>query len=149
MVVSTAHDMRSFFLSMVLGICLCVMADMVRAVFSRVKNRSAADFAIWLSVGVTAFSAWLYFLGGEVRAYMLIAAFFTAIIYLCLLERHIFHVFLMITQTISYFFEIILKILLTPLKFLCKIIGKYVNRAKKKFFKKVEDEYEEKACDKA
>ena len=37
------------------------------------------------------------------------------------------------------FFNIILKILLTPVRFFCKILGVYIVKAKQKSFRKVED----------
>lgn len=145
MVVSTLHEVHGFFAAIVFALAMCVFGDAVHAVGTFAKRRSVADFIGWCTRGAAAFFGWLYFLKGELRIYMAVSALLTAILYLLLVERYVFRMFLCAIRTICVFFEIILKILLTPQKFLCKIINKYVNRAKNKFCKKVKDEYEEKA----
>lgn len=147
MVVSASHELKGLAVSVAAAILFGIIYDFTRAL-RRVSGKNLlTDALCWIMICAVCGGIWLRVLGGELRWYMAIGAFSGAALYFALAGRYVFRVFLFLAELICRFFHIILKILLTPLKFLCKMIGVYIKRAKNKFFRKVEDKNDEKtAC---
>ena len=147
MVVSASYELKTFGASVLMALAFGLLYDLVRA-FSRVTEKKVMwDLFGWSASCVLCGTGWFYFLGGELRWYMVVAALFSGILYFLTLEKYVFLAFSFLSTLIYRFFNIILKIVLTPLKILCKILGVYIKKAKTKFFRKVEDKnYEKKAC---
>ena len=147
MVIVASYEIRTFFASIILALILGIIYDLMQA-FGRVtKKRAICDFAGWGIICILCGGLWLYAQNGELRWYMVTAAVLSGILYFLTVEKYVLRMFLYLASLICRFFDFILKILLTPLNFLCKILGVYIKRAKTKFFKKVEDKNDEKtAC---
>lgn len=147
MVVSASHELEGLAASVVAAILFGIIYDFMRAL-RKVSGKSIlTDALCWIMICAVCGGIWFRFLGGELRWYMAIGAFSGAVLYFALAGRYVFLVFSFLAELICRFFHIILKLLLTPLKFLCKMISVYIKKAKTKFFRKVEDENDEKtAC---
>ncbi len=147
MVVSTVYELESFAASILIGILAGSIYDIFRSI-RYVSGRDApADVVMWLLIIVSSAFLWYKFQNGEIRWYMLVGAALSILLYFLLISRIVFCVFSFCVRKICLFLNIFFKLLLTPLRFLCKIISVYIKKAKTKFSKKVEDKnYEEKAC---
>lgn len=143
MVVSASHELKGLAVSFAAAILFGIIYDFARAL-RRVSGKSIlTDALCWIMICAVCGGIWLRLLGGELRWYMAMGAFSGAALYFALAGRYVFIAFSFLVE----FFHIILKFLLTPLKFLCKMISVYIKKAKTKFFRKVEDENDEKtAC---
>ena len=95
-------------------------------------------------VSVSVCSVWFLVQNGEIRWYMVLGTLFSGLIYFCLISEYIFFALHFVVDMTYRFFRIFFKILLTPSRFLCKIICVYVKGARSKFSKKVEEKYDEK-----
>ncbi len=147
MVISAAYELKTFGASIIIALAFGLLYDLVRALSGVAGKKAIADLFGWGLICILCAGGWFYLLGGELRWYMVAAALASGILYFLTLEKYVFSAFLFLTLCICRFFNIILKIVLTPLKILCKILGVYIKKAKTKFFKKVEDKnYEKKAC---
>lgn len=147
MVISTTYEMQSFLASIAIGVLAGVIYDIARSIRRVFMKDTPADIFMWLSIIISSALIWQGFQNGEMRWYMVVGALLSGLLYLLLISRFAFCIFSFLVKKIYSFFDIIFKLLLTPIKFLCKIISVYVKRAKTKFSRKVEDkDYEEKAC---
>lgn len=144
MVVSLEYEMVTFVASVLLAFFTGIVYDFFRAIRFFCKRIVIWDILMWLVILTAVFFVWFFVADGRVRWYMIIGTFFSEIIYFFTLSKYVFFVLKFALGKICGFFRIILKILLTPLCFLCKIVGVYVNKAKSKFSKKVEEKYDEK-----
>ncbi|MBO5059636.1 MAG: spore cortex biosynthesis protein YabQ [Clostridia bacterium] len=147
MVVSAAYELQSFAAAILLGIAVGIIYDLVKSFRLVFEKNFIPDVLMWIISGSGAAIIWYTTAGGEIRWYMILGAFFSLVLYFLLLSRYVFLLFFFIVKKIYCFFNIILKLLLTPVKFLVKIVSVYIRAVNIKFFKKVEDDNEEeKAC---
>lgn len=144
MVISASYELKTFAAAILIAVVGGVIYDLGRAFGKVTGKKGIFDLLGWTAVCALCGGIWFFWQNGEIRWYMVTSAILSAILYYFLLEKYVFFVFLFLVKILCGFFNIILKILLTPLKFLCKILGVYVKRAKTKFFKKVEDDDYEK-----
>lgn len=144
MVVSLEYELISFLASIVLAFLIGVLYDISRVLRKYTKRTLLWDILLWVSALFITCSVWFFVQNGEVRWYMILGAFFSGLIYLLTLSKYVYIVLCFLADKICRIFRIIFKILLTPLAFLCKIIGVYVKRAKCRFSRKVEEKYDEK-----
>ena len=147
MVISTTYELQSFFASIVMGILFGVIYDLLKSIRTAFGKHTLPDIFMWSTIILVSAIIWYNFQSGEVRWYMVAGALLSGVLYFLLISRAVFCVLLFLVRKIYCFFNIILKLLLTPIKFLCKILRVYIKKAKTKFSKKVEDKnYEKKAC---
>ncbi len=147
MVISTVYELESFFSSILIGVIFGVIYDFAKSIRAVFKKNTLPDIFMWSLIITISGIIWYNFQNGEVRWYMVLGTLTSGILYFLLISRIVFCTFLFLVRKIYCFFNIILKLLLTPLRFLCKILSVYIKKAKTKFFKKVEDKnYEKKAC---
>lgn len=144
MVVRLDYELITFFSSVILGFFAGAVYDLFRAFRFHLKKAVFWDILLWSILSFSFFYAWYHIAGGILRWYMVFGVFFAAVIYFFSVSKFVFFVFSFLVGKICAFFCIFFKILLTPLRFLCKIISVYVNKAKSKFSKKVEEKYDEK-----
>lgn len=146
MVISASYELRTFGASVLMALLFGILYDITGA-FSKVTGKKAVwDILGWCAACVLLGSAWFHLQNGEIRWYMVIGALVSGILYFLTLEKCVFLAFTFIASFICRFFHIILKIVLTPFKFLGKMLSVHIKKAKTKFFKKVEDKnYEKKA----
>lgn len=144
MVVSFNYELVTFSASIVLAVLVGVLYDFFRAVRKLTKITLLWDVMMWVCVLILTCLIWFFVQNGEVRWYMIIGAGFAGIIYLLTVSKYVCFLLWFLMDKICCIFRIIFKFLLTPLAFLCKIIGVYVKKAKFKFSRKVEEKYDEK-----
>lgn len=144
MVVSFEYELASFFISVVLAVFVGTIYDFFRALRRVLKMTIFCDIIMWMAMLFVIVSIWFFMLNGEVRWYTVLGAFLTGIIYFFSLSQYVYFLFRFIVGKIYAFFCIILKILLTPPCFLCRIIGVYISKTRMKFFRKVEEINDEK-----
>lgn len=146
MVVSLSYELQSFAAAVVMGFLAGIVYDAARSVGCVMKKKAPSDVIMWLCITSVSCVIWYRFQNGELRWYTVTGALMSAVLYFLLISRVIFCVFSSAVRKIRKFFERIFKILLTPIKFLCKMISVYIRKAILKIFVKVEDEiYEKKA----
>ena len=144
MVISVSYELKTFGASVLMALVFGILYDITGA-FSKVTGKKAAwDFFGWFAACTLLGSLWFYLQNGEIRWYMVLGALVSGILYFFTLEKYVFWVFTFIASIICRFFHIILKIVLTPFKFLGKMLGVYINKANTKFFRKEKDENYEK-----
>lgn len=144
MVVSFKYELTTFLASIILAILVGILYDIFRAIRRYSKITLLWDILMWVSVLFLTLSVWFFVQNGEVRWYMIIGAVLSGIIYLLTLSKYVYFLLCFFVDKICRIFRIIFKILLTPLTFLCKILSVYVKKAKFKFSRKVEENYDEK-----
>jgi len=144
MVVSLEYELITFFASIILALLVGVLYDFSRAIRSHTKITLLWDILLWVFVLVLTGVVWFFVQNGEIRWYMVLGWVLSGIIYLLTLSKYVYLVLNFLVDKICRLFRLIFKILLTPLAFLCKIIGVYVKKAKSKFSRKVEERYDEK-----
>ena len=133
----------SFFVSIITAGVLGVNYDFFRALSINSK-KAVWDVLMWaVSLGIMVF-VWFHIFFGKLRWYMIIAVILGLVLYFFLLSKYVFLIIDFLITEIRAIFRIIFKILLTPLIFLCKIIGVYIKGVKSKFSKKVEEKHDEK-----
>lgn len=149
MVVSVDYELITFGASVAASVGFGLMYDICRAFSKATGKRAVFDALFWCLACVFCGGIWFFLQNGELRWYMCVASGMSAILYFLTVEKYVFAAFLFLAKIICRFFSIILKILLTPLEILGKILSVYIKKAQTKFFKKVEDENDEKkACSK-
>ena len=147
MVVSTVYELESFVASILIGILTGSIYDIFRSIRYVSGKDTPSDFVMWLFIIASSAFLWYKFQNGEIRWYMLVGASVSILLYFLTISRIVFCIFYFLVRKIYSFFNIFFKLLLTPIKFLCKMVSVYIKKAKTKFSKKVEDKnYEEKAC---
>ncbi len=144
MVVSASYELQSFFAAVLFGFFSGILYDFSKSVGKCLGNKFFADALLWAALIGVGTSVWYFVCDGVLRAYMIFGAFLSWTVYFLVLSRRITQVFDFAMKKICCFFNIILKLLLTPIKFLVKIVGVYIKAVNTKFFEKVEDENEEK-----
>ena len=144
MVVSLEYELVTFFASVILALSIGVLYDFFHAVRIHGKKSLLWDVVMWIAILFLIVTVWFYVQNGEVRWYAVLGAFLTGVIYFFSLSKYVFFVMNFLVGKICVFFCIFFKILLTPPRFLCKIIGVYMVKAKSKFSKKVEEKYDDK-----
>ena len=144
MVVSLEYELITFLSSVLLAILVGIVYDFFRALRKLFKMTVLWDTLMWITVLVLVVCVWFFVQNGEVRWYTILGAVSSGIIYFFSFSKCVFFVFDFAIGKIYAFFCIIFKILLTPPRFLCRIIGVYINEARLKFPKKVEEENDEK-----
>lgn len=144
MVISASYELKTFAAAILIALFGGVIYD-IGSAFGKVTGKKMLfDLLSWIAACIFCGGIWFFAQNGEIRWYMVAAAILSAVLYYFLLEKYVFLIFLFLAKILCGFFDIILKILLTPPKFLCKILGVYVKRAKTKFLRKVEDDNYEK-----
>lgn len=144
MIISASYELKTFGASVLMALLFGILYDITGA-FAKVTGKKAVwDIFGWCAACVLLGSAWFHLQNGEIRWYMVLGASVSGIIYFLTLEKYVFLVLTFIASIICRFFHIILKIVLTPFKFLGKMISVYINKAKTKFFRKEKDENYEK-----
>ncbi|MBR5809031.1 MAG: spore cortex biosynthesis protein YabQ [Clostridia bacterium] len=144
MVVSFKYELVTFLVSIVLAFLAGILYDFFRVLRKYTKRTLLWDILLWVLVLFLTSSVWFFMQNGEVRWYMILGCFFAGLIYLLTLSKYVYFALCFLADKICRIFSIIFKFLLTPLAFLCKIIGVYVIRAKRRFSRKVEEKYDEK-----
>ncbi len=144
MVVSLKYELVTFLASIILAFSVGVLYDFFRVIRKYTKITLLWDILLWVSTLFLTCTVWFLVLNGEVRWYMILGSVFAGLIYLLTISKYVVFVLCFFVDKICRIFRIIFKILLTPLAFLCKIIGVYVIKAKSKFSRKVEEKYDEK-----
>lgn len=144
MVVSLEYEMVTFFASIVLAVFVGVLYDLFRVIRKYTKRTLLWDVLLWILVLILTFTIWFFVQNGEVRWYMILGSVLSGIIYLLTLSKYVYFFIDFSADKICRVFGLIFKILLTPLAFLCKILGVYVKKAKLEFSKKVKEKYDEK-----
>ena len=139
MVVSLEYELSSFLMSILLALGMGLIYDLFRAIRAFGKRILFWDIIMWISLFTAFFCGWYILLDSQVRWYMILGAFFSGIIYFFSMSKYVFFLLHFFVGKICRIFRIIIKILLTPLRFLCKIIGVYVYKAKSEISKKVEE----------
>lgn len=147
MVVSLSYELQAFSAAIIIGLLSGVIYDLAKSIRCVLKGNTFTDILMWLCIIIISGIIWYRFQNGEIRWYTVIGAVISVVLYFLLISRLVFCAFSFAVRKIYCFFNIILKILLTPIKFLCKIISVYIKKAKQKSFRKVEDENNEKEAD--
>lgn len=144
MKISLEYELFSFVASVVLAVIIGLVYDLFRAIRRRTKKDALCDFIMWTVVLVFVAYTWFFFFEGMLRWYTILGVVFSGCIYFLTVSKYVSFVLFFIVDKICSFFSIIFKILLTPLRFLCKIICVYIKVAKSSFSKKVEGNNDEK-----
>ncbi len=144
MVVSLEYELVTFLASIILAFLVGILYDLFRVIREYTKRTLLWDILLWVLVLILTFIVWFFIQNGEVRWYMILGSVLSGVIYLLTLSKYVYFLLYFLVDKICRIFRIIFKILLTPLAFLCKIIGRYVKKAKYEFSKKVEEKYDEK-----
>lgn len=144
MKVSFEFEVFSFFASVVLAILIGIVYDFFRAARKALKNAVLCDILMWITVFFLVVWTWFFVFFGVLRWYMILGVFFTGVIYFLTVSRYTYFLFQFVVDKICLVFGVILKILLTPPRFLCKMLCVYIGRFKSKFSKKVEGKCDEK-----
>ncbi len=144
MVISAAYEIETFAVSIILGLVIGIFYDLARSMKSIFNKVAVFDSFMW--IGVIAFSVflWYEYQNGEIRWYMIMGTLLSLIIYFLTVSKYVFRVLSFLAGKTYRFFNIIFKLLLTPPKFLCKILSVYIKWSKLKFLGKVEEENNEK-----
>jgi len=148
MKISLEYELFSFFASVVLALIIGVIYDFFRALQNRVKKAAILDVIMWICMSCLVVWAWFFVFSGKLRWYIFLGVFFSDIIYFLTLSKCVYFLVDFFVDKICRIFGVIFKILLTPPRFLCKIIGVYIGWLKSKFSKKVEGKYDEKNTEK-
>ena len=138
MKVSLEFEIFSFLASVVLAILIGIVYDFFRAVRNTFKKSVLCDSLMWITVSFLVVWTWFFAFLGVLRWYMILCAFFTGVIYFLTVSRYTYYLFQFFVDKICLGYTVILKILLTPPRFLCKMLCVYIGRFKSKFSKKVE-----------
>ncbi len=144
MVVSLKYELVTFLVSIILAFSVGVLYDLFKALRKYTKITLLWDILMWISVLFLVGAVWFFLQNGEVRWYMILGTSLAGLIYLLAVSKYVYFVLCFFVDKICRIFRIFFKFLLTPIAFLCKIIGVYVIRAKFKFSRKVEEKYDEK-----
>lgn len=124
--ISVANEVYIFFVMVLLGAACVFLFDLFRIMRKLIKMSTAwvavTDFVFWIIFSVVIVGGILYFNNGSLRWYEFIGMVLGVIIYLGILSRPIMFVFIKIIDLFAKFIGYILKILLTPLIFLYKIL---------------------------
>lgn len=112
------------------------VAVFVRDIFKALKTASGAPYAVldiffWLIITVGFTAALVYFNGGEIRGYSIIGACIGAILYFLTISHLVTKGFTVVFVTFFKFLQYIFKILLTPGRFLYKILYKKYSSVKR------------------
>ena len=106
------------------GICA---SDMVRALRSGSRAKGFIGGVLdFVSIAAGAAALWLallYIARGELRFYWFLCVALGAVVYICTIKNVIYRLFYIIFKNIFNFLHLIFKILLTPARFLYKIIS--------------------------
>ncbi len=138
MKVELSYEITCFLFAISEGILAGFFYDMAKSFRCITRKGTLADIIFWALLIFSCTKIWQIFQNGEVRFFMIFTALLSLILYFLLLENHIFKITLSFIKKISHIFKIILNILLTPMKFLCKIFNIYVTKARTKFFSESE-----------
>ena len=149
MKVSLEYEIFSFFASVILALAIGAVYDLFNAVRSHLKRTALCDTLMWITVSFFVGWTWFFVFLGKLRWYMFLGGISAGIIYFLTLRKYVYFLLSFLVDKICCIFGVILKILLTPPRFLCKIIGVYIGRLKSKFSKKVEGKYDEKNAKKS
>ena len=144
MKVSLEYELKTFLASIILAFLAGILYDFFRSVRTITKRTLLWDILLWVSVLVLTCTIWFFVQNGEIRWYMILGTVFSGIIYLLTMSPYVYFLFCFLMDKICRIFRIFFKILLTPLAFLCKMIGVYVKKAKLEFSKKVKEKNDEK-----
>ncbi len=144
MVISASYEIQTFLVSVILGVGIGTLYDIARGLKFTLKKTAFADAFMWISVIVFSGFLWFEYQNGEIRWYMVTGALLSALIYFLTISKYVLIVASFLLEKTYRFFHIIFKLLLTPPKFLCKILGVYVKWLNLKFLGKVKEENNEK-----
>ena len=143
MTVSAHFEMMSFLVSIITAGVIGINFDFFRAL-SKNGKKAIWDVIMWsVSLAIVIF-VWFHIFFGRLRWYMIVAVIFGMVLYFFLFSKYVFLIIDFLLTKIRVIFSFILKILLTPLSFLCKIISVYIKGVRSKFSKKVEEKHDEK-----
>ena len=131
-----AHDVYALLGITVAAAIASLIFDLFRVIKNNTKIPTAVmDILFWLTASVLMCAALLYFNNGILRGYEIIGAIIGALLYFLTISKPVIKLF---TVIFKFFFEklkFICKILLTPLRFLYKILYKIYNCSSKIFGK--------------
>lgn len=143
MTVSAHFEMMSFLVSIITAGVIGINLDFFRAL-SKNGKKAIWDVIMWsVSLAIIIF-VWFHIFFGRLRWYMIVALILGMVLYFFLFSKYVFLIIDFLLTKIRVIFSFILKILLTPLSFLCKIISVYIKGVRSKFSKKVEEKHDEK-----
>lgn len=121
-----SQELYSFFAMMGLGVIIGVIFDLLRALRMAIPKREIfchiTDIIFWVMVAFMTFKTLFIFSDGEIRFFLVISAFLSMILYFLTVSKWVKHLFFKVFYKILNIFKFILKILLTPLEFLYKIL---------------------------
>ena len=138
------YELTTFIASIVAAFATGILYDLFRAVRGYCKSALFCDILMWVSTLALLLWMWFFVAEGKVRWYMVAGLFLSGIIYFLSVSKYVLFVLRFLVGLIYSFFRIFFKILLTPPRFLCKMIYVYIGKAKSKFSKKAEKRYDEK-----
>lgn len=144
MTVSAYFEIMTFLVSLMTAGVLGINYDFFRAARKEWGKRVIWDILMWTASVFIVVFVWFFIFFGQVRWYMIIALISGLVLYFFMLSKYVFLCMDFLLGKIRAIFCIIFKILLTPPRFLCKIIRVYSKGVRSKFPKKVEEKNDEK-----
>lgn len=145
MIVPFSCEIEYFFLSLALGLVTGICYDLIRALPVCRKKRWLSDSLFWCFAAAAAAYSLTVLFGGKLPWYAAVGTGMTLVVYFFALSGYVFRLFYFVTEKILAFFMIIFKFLLTPARFLGKILYVYVCKIRNKFFKLKKVNNDEKA----
>lgn len=126
--ICVAEEVYIFFVMAILGALSGVIFDFFRAVRKKIRLSAVfvgvSDFIFLISVTAVMLYGFIYFNNGTLRWYEFLAIILGIGIYFLVFSKAVIYVFVKIIEFFSLIISYILKILLTPIKFLYKILVK-------------------------
>ena len=121
-----SEEVYAFFAMVVLGVLIGIVFDIFRS-FRKVLIKkplavNISDIIFWVLTFLISVQAFYRFSDGRLRIFLVIASFLGMILYFLTISSAIKYVFCVILQIFSKIIKFILKILLTPARFLYKIL---------------------------
>lgn len=120
MIVCELACFREFLIALILAAAVGTLYDLTRCVL--VKNRILIDVIYVIVCIILLTFVWVFLLFGSLRWYVILTVIFGTMLYFLTVSRYVFVCMMFLTEKISKIFLFFFKILLTPVKFLCKIV---------------------------
>ena len=120
MIVCEFACFREFLIAIMMSVTFGTLYDFTRCF--RVKKRIITD-CVYVILCILLFTViWIFLLFGCLRWYVILTVVFGTILYFLTVSRYVFVCLVFLTEKINKIFIFFLKILLTPINFLCKIV---------------------------
>lgn len=118
-------ELFNFFVSILTGVCAVLAYTAGKSLENVIKNRSVCDMLKWILTAAVSIGLWNRLLFCRMRWYVALGMALGAVLCYFMLYKPVYVAFSFSVKKIYSFFNIILKILLTIPKFLCKILNIY------------------------